>query len=141
MNRRTWTRWLPVALLLLISSAHAELSCDDFLANAGGKPAYLEFLECHQEPELQGAPFRATYRLPGREVYNAERYAAERFSMKPLRRSCCIWDAPPGFFRDPHTGIGYSVFMGSGETPVNRRESLQDIDFIYLRVDAYAEDP
>lgn len=74
-------------------------------------------------------------------MYNAERYTAERFSMKPLRRSCCIWDAPPGFFRDPHTGIGYSVFMGSGETPINRRESLQDIDFIYLRVDAYAEDP
>ncbi|MFJ6092073.1 DUF4952 domain-containing protein [Pseudomonas chlororaphis] len=129
------------ALLMLACSAQAEPVCGDFLAQIGNKPAFIEFLECHAEPELQTKPLRATYRLAGRDAQAAERYLGEQFRMPPLRRSCCIWDAPPGFYRDPHSQLGYSVFMSSAETFVDRRESWAEIDYFYLTLDLDTEEP
>nr|WP_246888690.1 DUF4952 domain-containing protein [Pseudomonas chlororaphis] len=129
------------ALLILASSAQAAPVCGDFLAQIGNKPAYIEFLECHAEPELQTKPLRATYRLAGRDAQAAERYLGEQFRMPPLRRSCCVWDAPPGFYRDPRSHLGYSLFMGSAETFVDRREAWGDIDYFYLTIDLDTEEP
>ncbi len=68
-------------------------------------------------------------------------YLARQFHMQPLRRSCCIWDAPPGFYRDPHSQQGYTMFMSSGETFVDRRDAWMEIDYFYLTVDLDTEEP
>ncbi|WP_082061058.1 DUF4952 domain-containing protein [Pseudomonas sp. MRSN 12121] len=145
IRQPSWNRGFALlasaALSMLAGSAQATPTCGDFLARIGDKPAFIEFLECHAEPELQTKPLRATYRLKGAEAQAAERYLARQFHMQPLRRSCCIWDAPPGFYRDPHNQQGYTMFMSSGETFVDRRDAWMEIDYFYLTVDLDTEEP
>ncbi|OLF55262.1 DUF4952 domain-containing protein [Pseudomonas chlororaphis] len=140
MNR-CFSILLSPALLLWASSLLAAPACGDFLARIGHKPAFIEFLECHAEPELQTRPLRATYRLAGRDAQAAETYLAQQFQMPPLRRSCCIWEAPPGFYRDPRSQLGYRVSMGSAQTLVDRRDAWADIDYFYLTLDLDTEEP
>lgn len=134
--------WLLAALLMVFAgSARAELACDDFLAKLGHKPGFVEFQGCERSVDRQGQPFSASYQVSGANASKAEQYLKQQFGQPALKRVCCIWESTAHFYRDKQTDIGYFIGMGSGETLVHDRKSWPAIDYFYISVDAYAEDP
>lgn len=140
MNNRV-IRLLPVLLLIVVGCVKAETGCDDFLARLGNKPTFIEYQGCTQSIDRQGQPFSASYQVSGANASKAEKYLAQQFGLPPIKRVCCIWESTAHFYRDKQTHIGYFIGMASEETLINQRASWPTIDFFYISVDAYAEDP
>ncbi|UZE14008.1 DUF4952 domain-containing protein [Pseudomonas sp. B21-053] len=141
MKRPSLLRLLAALLMLFANGAKAELQCDDFLAKLSDKPGFIEFQGCQQSVDRQGQPFSASYRVSGENASKAEKYLKQQFGQPALKRVCCIWESTAHFYRDKQTDIGYSITMGSGETLIHDRKSWPAIDYFYIGVDAYAEDP
>ena len=140
--RVSYFSWLlPLIFLLSSCSSVAEPVCTDFLEHLSEKPNFIEYLGCKQEVDKQGAPLTATYRVLGSNAAEAERYLQSSFGMKDLKRYCCYWDSAPHFFRDESSDIGYFISMASEETTTREREHWRKIEFFYINVSAYSEDP
>jgi hypothetical protein len=122
------------------ASAPAEAAaCGDLLAEAGRKPAQAVLVECVVEPERQGKPLRATYRVRGRDAAVVEAYLIKAVELQPLRRICCYWGAPPVFFRDAG-GRDYMLTLASPETTVHERGAWGLIAEFEISVDRFTEE-
>lgn len=130
-----------LALLLGSCASKEKPACNDFLAYLSNKPHFIEYLGYEHEVDRQGAPLRANYRVAGVNAAAAERYMQSTFGMKDLQRHCCVWDSTPHFFRDEASGIGYIMQMGTQETKIRAREFWGGVDFFFISVSAYSEDP
>ncbi len=132
-----------VGLLWLFScGAWAGPECADFLRAGAKPPQVLEFVGCESEPQAQGAPLTATYRVEGRHAHEVERYLQRLTGqMGDLTFVCCGWETK-GFtsYRDKASGRQYQLGMGSEETPYNRRGDWHKIDYFYVRVVLYTEE-
>lgn len=132
---------ITLALLLLCGALQAAPQCQDFLGALGTYPKSIEYLGCHQEPELQTAPLIATYRVKGAEAAAAEAHLQQTYGMGHLQFFCCMWDSLRRFHRDRQSGIGYEFLMTSEETPVNQRPQWPQITFFYITVSVNTLEP
>lgn len=128
-------------LSMLAGCAKAEPHCEDFLAKLSDKPEFVSFMECTQDNNRQGKPFVARYRVKGSNALEAEQYMSQSFGLPKLQHMCCGWDSTPFFYRDKKTHSGYTLGMGSEETPIADRESWSEIRFFYINVAFFTEDP
>ncbi|MCP3751719.1 DUF4952 domain-containing protein [Pseudomonas sp. SBB6] len=132
---------ITLALMLLCGALQAAPQCENFLGALGTYPKGIEYLGCHQEPELQTAPLIATYRVKGVEAAVAERYLQQTYGMPRLLFMCCMWDSFRHFHRDRQSGIGYEILMASEETPINERTQWAQIGFFYITVSVNTLEP
>jgi hypothetical protein len=103
-----------LAPLILVAGLHAQTkTCGDFLAGLHKKPRNLEFVSCTSQPEAQGKPLKAEYRVKGENAAAVENYLVQNFHMKRLKKSCCQWDGPAGSYN--HAGELFQVRMTSDE--------------------------
>ncbi|MGC5699555.1 DUF4952 domain-containing protein [Pseudomonas sp. NFXW11] len=133
---------LAAGLWMLCSAAWAAPVCADFLREAGDPPAVLEFVRCESAPQDQGAPLTATYRVKGRDAHQVERYLQRHWGVQgDLKFACCGWETKGfTFYREPRSGRGYQIGMGSEETLYNRREQWPKIGYFYVTVVLYTEE-
>jgi hypothetical protein len=122
----------------MASSAHVE-SCRDFLARMSKKPTHLDYMGCSYNPDLQGKPLRAIYRVPGRFAANAEDYLVQTVGLNRLKHVCCLWDSPANQFRD-ETGREFSITMASQETLIGQRAEWSKIESFTIIVEIYTEE-
>ena len=130
-----------VMLCIFAGSAKAQPSCKDILAILSDKPEFVELLQCTQDNDAQGKPFVARYRVKGSDALKAEQYMSQSFGLPKLQYICCGWDSTFYFYRDQETNLGYTLGMGSEETPVNDRDLWAQIKFFYINVFLFTEDP
>lgn len=133
---------LVVTFLLIVPVFPASGSslCDDFLARLHKKPNHVEFQGCQQQTQLQNTPFQATYRVPGIHAAEVESYLARAFKIKKMRRNCCVWESTDNFYRDKQ-GRAFVISMATEETTISSREQWPKIDYFYVIVDWYQEEP
>ncbi|WP_165392260.1 DUF4952 domain-containing protein [Pseudomonas tructae] len=132
---------ITLALLMVCGVLQAAPQCEDFLGALGTYPKSIEYLDCHQEPELQTAPLIATYRIKGAEAVAAETYLQHTYGMRHLQLFCCMWDSLRHFHREQQSGIGYEILMVSEETPINQRSQWAQIEFFYITVSVNTLEP
>lgn len=113
--------------------------CADFLAQMHKKPADLQFVRCSAEPERQGKPLRAVYRVSGNHAARTEAYLIKTFGLTALKRSCCQWDGPAQHFKSA-SGHDYSISMVSVETDVATRAQWQKIPRFEIIVEMLTEE-
>lgn len=117
----------------------AAPACGDFLASLGRKPAHLEFVHCVPEPDRQGKPLHATYRVQGTYAAQVEAVLIRSLGLTPLKTSCCQWDAPPTHYKAPD-GREFMIVMASVETPIQRRSAWHKIPHFDVSVRLLTED-
>ncbi|QZI71193.1 DUF4952 domain-containing protein [Pseudomonas protegens] len=135
---------LGLACLLWMgcSAATAATECGDFLRAMSDPPKSLEFFHCESQPEDQGAPLTARYRVKGQDAHQVERYLQRELGLQEgLKFVCCGWETK-GFisYRDEKTGRHYQIGMGSEETPYNQRRDWHKIGYFYVTVVFNTED-
>ena len=133
---------LACLLWMVCSVAAAATACGDFLRAMSEPPKSLEFFQCESQPQDQGAPLTARYRVKGQDAHEVERYLQRELGLQEgLRFVCCGWETK-GFmsYRDKRTGRNYQVGMGSEETPYNQRRDWHKIGYFYVTVVFYTED-
>ncbi|MEN5091083.1 DUF4952 domain-containing protein [Pseudomonas protegens] len=133
---------LACLLWMVCSVAAAATACGDFLRAMSDPPKSLEFFQCESQPQDQGAPLTARYRVKGQDAHEVERYLQRELGLQEgLRFVCCGWETK-GFmsYRDKRTGRNYQVGMGSEETPYNQRRDWHKIGYFYVTVVFYTED-
>lgn len=133
---------LACLLWLVCSAAAAATECGDFLRAMTDPPKSLEFFHCESQPEDQGAPLTARYRVKGQDAHQVERYLQRELGLQErLKFVCCGWETK-GFisYRDKKTGRHYQIGMGSEETPYNQRRDWHKIGYFYVTVVFYTED-
>lgn len=133
---------LACLLWLVCSAAAAATECGDFLRAMTDPPKSLEFFQCESQPEDQGAPLTARYRVKGQDAHQVERYLQRELGLQEgLKFVCCGWETK-GFisYRDKKTGRHYQIGMGSEETPYNQRRDWPKIGYFYVTVVFYTED-
>jgi len=113
--------------------------CGDLLAAARRKPAHVIFTGCRYDPQRQGKPITARYRVEGRFAANVEAQLIKRAGLVRLRRSCCQWDGPPGQFVDGNKQ-NYTISMVSDETRVASRRYWRKIREFEINVERLTED-
>ena len=138
-----FARAAALACLLLaatpIPQARAVARCEDFLALMGKKPPHLAYLGCKYEPDRQGKPLSATYRVSGRFAAETEAELARGFKLRRLKRACCVWDSPAASFKDAK-GREFSIRMASEETFVSSRAAWAKIGVFEVVVEAFTEE-
>jgi hypothetical protein len=120
--------------------AHGGASCDDFLAALHKKPKDLEFRGCKQHTELQNAPFEASYRVAGIHAAEVESYLARELKLKRLRHYCCVWESAKNSYRDKN-GRLFMISMSTEETTISSRNQWARVDYFYVIVDWYQDEP
>ncbi|MCY7260464.1 DUF4952 domain-containing protein [Pseudomonas protegens] len=133
---------LACLLWLVCSAAAAATECGDFLRAMTDPPKSLEFFHCESQPEDQGAPLTARYRVKGQDAHQVERYLQRELGLQEgLKFVCCGWETK-GFisYRDKKTGRHSQIGMGSEETPYNQRRDWHKIGYFYVTVVFYTED-
>lgn len=133
---------LACLLWLVCSAAAAATECGDFLRAMTDPPKSLEFFHCESQPEDQGAPLTARYRVKGQDAHEVERYLQRELGLQEgLKFVCCGWETK-GFisYRDKKTGRHYQIGMGSEETPYNQRRDWHKIGYFYVTVVFNTED-
>ena len=133
---------LACLLWLVCSAAAAATECGDFLRAMTDPPKSLEFFHCESQPEDQGAPLTARYRVKGQDAHQVERYLQRELGLQEgLKFVCCGWETK-GFisYRDKKSGRHYQIGMGSEETPYNQRRDWHKIGYFYVTVVFYTED-
>ncbi|MHC5785861.1 DUF4952 domain-containing protein [Pseudomonas idahonensis] len=133
---------LACLLWLVCSAAAAATECGDFLRAMTDPPKSLEFFHCESQPEDQGAPLTARYRVKGQDAHQVERYLQRELGLQEgLKFVCCGWETK-GFisYRVKKTGRHYQIGMGSEETPYNQRRDWHKIGYFYVTVVFYTED-
>jgi hypothetical protein len=115
-------------------------SCGDLLAAIDKKPTNLEYVDCKERSDLQGAPQQASYRVTGAHAADVESYLAKELSLKALHRTCCVWESTENSFRDKN-GRLFVIAMATEETKVDRREDWSTIPAFTVTVSLYRDDP
>jgi hypothetical protein len=123
-----------------IPNAPREKGCEDLLSALHRKPYYIQFLDCKQRTDLQGAPLEAKYRTEGSRAAKAEDYLHKEFKIKRLRRTCCVWESADNSYRDAHKRL-YAISMSSEETTIDQRDRWWRIDYFYITVDFFRDEP
>jgi len=113
--------------------------CGDLLARMGKKPPLARYAGCRAQPDRQGKPLRATYRVSGRDAAQVEAFLVRALGMRPLERVCCIWETRTIYVKDAG-GAVYSIVMGSDETLVHNRAEWHAIPVFEIVVERYTED-
>lgn len=114
--------------------------CGDFLAEMHRKPDHAIYVGCSYVPDRQGKPLQARYRVSGRFAAGVEAYLIREVRLSRLKRSCCVWDAPPSQFRD-EKGREFSISMGSGENLGGRsRGDWHQIEAFEILVETFTEE-
>ncbi len=113
--------------------------CGDLLARLGKKPPLARYAGCRAQPDRQGKPLRATYRVFGRDAAQVEAFLVRKLGMRPLDRVCCIWETRTLYFKDTG-GAVYSIVMGSEETLVHSRAQWHAIPVFEIVVERDTED-
>lgn len=139
---RTRQAVLIVAFVLVapVFPASGNSPCGDFLARLHKKPDNLEFQGCQQQTKLQNTPFEATYRVPGIHAAEVESYLAREFKIKKLSRNCCVWESTENFYRDKRSRA-FVISMATEETTISSRDQWPKIDYFYVVVDWYRDEP
>jgi hypothetical protein len=131
---------LASVIAIAACANRADGSCAELLAALEKKPENLEFLECKERSDLQGAPSQARYRVAGAKAADVESYLAKELTLKTLRRTCCLWESVENSFRDK-SGKLYVLTMSSEETTIDTREEWAKIPYFFVTVNLYREDP
>lgn len=131
-----------------------EPACGDFLAEAGMKPAALDFVECAPDYHAQLRVLRAHYRVSGENAAAVEDFLVRETGMRPLSFVCCFWEPLPSegsrFGYLPHEqwrNAGderpdrYEISMTSGETVYSARNEWDRIPAFHVTVDLFLEIP
>ncbi len=113
--------------------------CADCLAALHRKPAHLDYVGCAPQPERQGKPLRATYRVTGRFAAMVETALRRSTGLAPLRRSCCQWDAPSKSFRDA-AGHDFRITMVSDAATAPTRADWLRIGHFTVIVERLTDD-
>lgn len=131
---------LASVIAIAACANRADGSCGDLLAAIDKKPANLEFVECKERSDLQGAPQRASYHVTGAHAADVESYLAKELTVKALHRTCCVWESTENSFRDKD-GRLFVIAMSTEETTIDRREEWSKIPSFTVTVSRYREDP
>jgi uncharacterized protein DUF4952 len=131
---------LIAALVVAACANRADGSCSDLLAAIDKKPAALEFVECKERPDLQGAPQQASYRVSGAHAADVERDLAKDLAVKTLHRTCCVWESVENSFRDKN-GRLFVIAMATEDTKIDQREEWGKIPYFFVTVNLYRDDP
>ena len=118
----------------------ADGSCEDLLAAIDKKPANLEFVECKERSDLQGAPQQASYRVIGAKAAGVERDLAKELAVKTLHRTCCVWESVENSFR-VKDGRLFVIAMATEETKIDTRAEWSKIPYFFVTVNRYRDDP
>lgn len=120
--------------------AAADAQCGDLLDSLHKKPAHVEYLGCKERPDLQGQPFEAKYRVKGSDAAEAEAYLLKAFRIKKLARTCCVWESVNNSYHDARKRP-FTITMSTEETTVDKREQWGKVDYFYIVVDLYRDEP
>lgn len=113
--------------------------CGDLLARTGWRPPHASYLGCQYQPDRQGKPLQARYRVQGRHAAAAEAYLRARVGLGRLKRVCCYWGAPPRQVRGTD-GRDYTVTMASEETLVLTPRAWRNIQAFEITVETVTEE-
>lgn len=131
---------LIAALVVAACAKRADGSCQDLLAAIDKKPANLEFVDCKERSDLQGAPQQASYRVTGAHAAGVERDLAKELAVKALQRTCCVWESVENSFRDKD-GRLFVIAMATEETKIDQRDQWSKIPYFVVTVNLYRDDP
>ena len=134
----TLLSWLSISYIC--SAAPEEKGCRDILTALQRKPSYVQFLDCKQRTDLQGAPFEATYRVTGSRAAGAEGYLIKEFRIKKLSRTCCVWESANNSYSDAQEK-SYVISMSTQETIIDKRDLWPRIGHFYITVDLFPDKP
>jgi hypothetical protein len=123
-----------------IPASSKEEECRDLLSSLHRKPDYIRFLNCRKRIDLQGSPFEATYRVEGSHAAQAEQYLIKIFKIKTLSRTCCVWESANNSYRDAR-GRSFVISMSTEETTVDKRKQWPAIQYFYITVDLFVDEP
>jgi hypothetical protein len=122
--------------------------CTDFLAKLGQKPKALEFVGCKRVRLFGVAALQSDYRVKGAYAGPVESHFVKTAGMPRLRFICCGWESVPPDVRAQRTyGMysanerSYAVSMASGQTLINQRSALHDVDQFSVTVVLYLVQP
>ena len=137
--------YLLCGLLLLCGvnascAAADDKGCEDLLAALHKKPDYVEFLNCKQRTDLQGSPIEAKYRVKGNRAADAEDYLVKEFKIKKLGHTCCVWESADNSWRDERKRQ-FTISMSTEDTKVDKREDWAKLDYFYIVLDLFRDDP
>ena len=113
--------------------------CGDFLAQIGRKPAHAVYVGCRYQPDRQGKPLLARYRVEGRYAAAAEAYLVARVGLGRLKRICCYWGAAPRPYRD-RKGRAFTITLASEETVIGTRAAWRRIPTFEIAVETFTEE-
>ncbi len=117
-------------------------SCGDLLAELHQKPSQLEFMSCSQHKDLQGKPFKATYRVPGTQAVAVENFLVQHVHLPRLKKSCCQWDGPPGYYNRGNDQ--FLISMVAEDNPNHAtltRAEWRKIPYFYVEISLDTEAP
>ncbi len=134
------------------STPVAAAKCGDFLSRISRRPEHLKFIACKDDASGQLHVMTAAYKVNGRFASRVEDFFVRQAGMQPLRFLCCVWEtAPSGDARYGHFDSGYVfpgnnpspyvVSMGSEETVTSQRANWGEIEWFYVEVTLYLEEP
>jgi hypothetical protein len=122
--------------------------CADFLAKLGQKPKALEFVGCKRVRLFGVAALQSDYRVKGAYAGPVETHFVKTAGMPRLRFICCGWESVPLDVRAQRTyGLyvandrSYAVSMVSGQTLINQRSALHEVDHFNVTVVLYLAQP
>jgi hypothetical protein len=124
-----------------------EKKCADFLLELRKKPSHLEFVSCEAKTIAQLRALRSIYRVEGKHAGDIERYFAKVARLPVLKRNCCLWESTANKVGASPSGALkkgkdlYLVHMASRETIVADRKRWSEIDYFYVSVDFFLEEP
>jgi Domian of unknown function (DUF4952) len=124
-----------------------EKKCSDFLLELRKKPSRLEFVSCESKKIAQLRALRSTYRVEGKHARDIEKYFMKTAALPVLKRSCCLWEPKPSHAGDVPNGAlkkgkdVYLIRMVSADNDVSQRSRWSEIDYFYVTVDFFLEEP
>jgi len=140
---RVLSRVLVLCVVALAASSCRRApatACSDVWKSDDFQSAHVEVVGCSTRSDLQGAPFVSRYRVAGRYASDAEQSLIKDFSIKPLQRTCCLWESTDNAQRDAN-GKSLSITMASEETTVTDRREWAKIPYFYIEIKRYDREP
>lgn len=122
-------------------------TCADFLLELKKKPSRLEFVSCEAITIAQLRALRSTYRVEGKHAREVEKHFVRTAELPILKRNCCLWEPKPSKTGDVPNGVlkkgkdVYLIRMVSADNDVSERKRWSEIDYFYVTVDFFLEEP
>jgi len=64
----------------------------------------------------------------------------KEFGIKKLNRTCCVWESTQNFYRDANEQAS-EISMATEETLLDKRDQWPKIDFFYVTIHRFMDDP